>query len=117
MSYREQAEAAAKSGRSQNVVADIVTWDTEGQEVIGKVTGIEAFTEGGFDAECNKYTLDTDTGPVSLVMGTATDKALSKYDLRGLLLRIVYQGKKALADGRRVNRFQVYVGPPEGKGK
>ena len=117
MGYKEQAEAAAKSGRVQNVVAEIVTWDTEGQEVIGKVTNIEPFTEGGFEAECNKYTMDTDAGPVSLVMGTATDKALGKFDLRGLLLRIVYQGKKALADGRRVNRFQVYVIPPEGKGK
>lgn len=117
MSYKERAEAALAAGDVKNLVSDIITWETEGQVVVGRVKSKEPFTEGGFDAECFKYLIDTDDGEVSCVLGSAADKSLAKQDVVGRVLLIRYRGKKALQDGRRVNLFNVLDITETGKGK
>jgi len=117
MTYEELERAASEAGLLLNVVADIITWQEEGQKVVGKVLSTEPFTEGQFEADCLRYNILTDDGPVSLVLGSATDRALAKLDVQGKIVSITYLGKKLLPDNRQVNRFRVAIVPPAKEGK
>ncbi|MBA7579844.1 hypothetical protein ES708_21722 [subsurface metagenome] len=70
---------------------------------------IEPFSEGQFDTEVNSYIIETEGGIVTTVLGSATDKQLSKIDPVGSNIFIEYLGKKTLKDGRSVNLFNVDV--------
>ena len=109
VSYDEVFDKASAEGHVQNVATEIITWEKEGQTVTGVVRRIDPFTDGKFDSEALKYTLDTDNGPVSLVLGAATDKRLGGGLVDGALVRIVYRGQKPLEGGQRVNLFTVTV--------
>jgi len=109
MGYREEYEKAKEKGKVQRLTRQIWTWDEEGQILIGKCNSIDPFTEGQFDTEVNSYTIETDDGIMTTVLGRATDKQLAKVDPVGRMLAIEYRGKKPLADGRSVNLFKVDV--------
>lgn len=109
MGYREEYEKAKEKGKVQTLTREIWTFEEEGQELLGKCLKIEPFKEGSFDTEVNCYTIETESGIVTTVLGSATDKQLMKIDPVGRSLYIVYKGKKPLADGRSVNLFKVDV--------
>ena len=109
MGYKDDYEKAKEKDKVQTLTRQIHTWDEEGQVLIGKCIGIEPFTEGQFDTEVNSYTIETDDGIMTTVLGSATDKQLNKIDPKGRMLAILYRGKKPLADGRSVNLFKVDV--------
>ena len=107
MSYTEDYLKAKEKGKTDQAVVEILTWDTEGQEVIGKLIGIGPFTEGKFDMEVKKYTIETDHGKVSTVLGAATDKQLASKVKIGTSLYIKWKGQKEIGGGRHVNLFEV----------
>ena len=109
MVTREDYEAQKKKGKVTRLTRQIWTWDEEGQTLIGKVKAIEPFAEGMFDTEVNSYIIETEGGIITTVLGSATDKQLSKIDPVGSNIFIEYMGKKALKDGRSVNLFNVDI--------
>ncbi len=107
MTTREDYEKQKEKGKVTRLTRQIWTWDEEGQTLIGKVLKIEPFTEGQFDTEVNSYIIETEGGIITTVLGSATDRQLSKIDPVGKKIFIEYLGKKELKDGRSVNLFNV----------
>ncbi|MBA7555402.1 hypothetical protein ES705_48064 [subsurface metagenome] len=109
MVTREDYEKQKAKGKVTRLTRQIWTWEEEGQSLLGTVLKIEPFSEGQFDTEVNSYIIETEGGIVTTVLGSATDKQLSKIDPVGSNILIEYLGKKALKDGRSVNLFNVDV--------
>lgn len=109
MSYQEQYQKAKEAGQTEEVTTSIFRFEEEGQHLIGKLVDISPFAGGDFETDVNQYTLDTDNGRVSCILGSAADKQLTQQDIIGKLVCITYYGKVSLSDGRRVNRFSVEV--------
>ena len=105
-SYADEYLKAKEKGRTEQVSMEIHTWDTEGQELIGKLIDVLPFTEGKFETEVKKYIIQTDHGRVSTVLGAATDKRLEKVKA-GVMLYIKWKGQKELASGQHVNLFDI----------
>lgn len=105
--YSEEYLKAKEKGKTTQVSIEIHTWDTEGQELIGKLIDVLPFEEGKFDTEVQKYILDTDHGRISTVLGAATDKRISKTVKAGEMLYIKWKGQKELASGQHVNLFDI----------
>ncbi len=105
-SYADEYQKAKEKGRTEQVSMEIHTWDTEGQELIGKLIDVLIFTEGKFDTEVKKYIIDTDHGRVSTVLGAATDKRMEKVK-PGANLYIKWKGQKELKGGQHVNLFDI----------
>ena len=94
MVTREDYEKAKEKGKATRLTRQIHTWDEEGQSLVGVVLSIEPFTEGSFDTEVNSYIIETEGGIITTVLGSATDKQLSKIDPVGQKIFIEYMGKK-----------------------
>jgi len=107
MDYEKAYQKAYESQKTTQLVKQIITWDTEGQKVIGKVVAIEPFTDGRFTSEAKVYTLETNNGLVTCVLGEATDKQFLKEDPLGTLVAITFKGKKMLDDSRQCNIFDI----------
>lgn len=109
MTLEEQFRKAEEKGDIDELTTDIYSWSEEGEHLVGVVVSIGKFTGGKFETEVNQYIIKTDTGLVSTVLGSATDKQLEGIDLKGKLVYIEYRGKVHLEDGRSVNKFNVKV--------
>ncbi|MBA7551009.1 hypothetical protein ES705_43542 [subsurface metagenome] len=109
MGYKEDYAKAHEKGKTKRLTRQIYTWDEERQVLVGKLLSMEPFTEGTFDTEVKAYIIETDDGVITTVLGSATDKQLSKIDPVGRNIYIEYLGKKELKDGRSVNLFNVDV--------
>lgn len=107
MSYTEDYKKAKEKGKTKQVTTEIFSWDQEGDTVIGKVLKIAVFEGGKWGAGAMQYTIATDKGIITTILGTACDKQLVKLDLIGKVVYIEYGGKINLEDGRQVNRFKV----------
>ena len=107
MSYKEQMDQARHKGKAKAITVDIHTWTEEGQELIGMVNQIKPFVSGKFDTDVLQYTLETDDGLKSTVLGAATDKQLEGRIKEGSIVCITFHGKKEIGQGRNVNRFEV----------
>ena len=105
-SYAEDYLKAKEKGKTEQVSMEIHSWDTEGQELIGKLIDVLPFEEGKFDTEVNKYIIDTDHGRVTTVLGAATDKRMANVKA-GSSVYIKWIGKKALDGGKHVNIFEI----------
>jgi len=108
-SYQEAYEKAKADGRLTRKTSRIHTWNEEAPVLIGKVRAIKPFTGGKFEAEVNAYLIETDQGNISTILGSYTDTQLAEIDLIGKVIRIEYEGKKDLEDGRKVNLFNVDI--------
>lgn len=108
-SYQEAYEKAKADGRLTRKTSRIHTWNEEAPVLIGKVRAIKPFTGGKFEAEVNAYLIETDQGNISTILGSYTDTQLAEVDISGKVVRIEYEGKKDLEDGRKVNLFNVDI--------
>lgn len=104
--YSEEYLKAKEKGKTEQISIEIHTWDTEGQELIGKLIDVLPFKEGKFETEVMKYIIDTDHGRVSTVLGGATDKRLEKVK-EGTNLYIKWKGQKEIGNGQHVNLFEI----------
>lgn len=107
MSYEDAYNEAHEKGDTLALTKQIVTWEDEGQRIVGKVLSIDPFTDGIFEGEVKVYTLETDAGLVTTVLGAATDKQLEKKDPLGLTVAITFKGKKPLSKGGQCNIFEI----------
>lgn len=106
MGYKEDFE---KAKSKKQVTVQIVKWTEEGQTLTGKVLEVKPFTKSKFEQECNVYTIDTDEGRKSCVLGNATDTQLSSFEILNKIIRIEYKGKTELGDGRKANQFDIQI--------
>ena len=109
MGYKEDFEKSKDKGKTKVLTTIIYTWESEGQELFGKVLEVKPFVLGKFDTEVDCYLIQTDDGIITTVLGSATDKQLKEVDSVGSMIYIKYGGKKQLDDGRQVNLFHVEV--------
>lgn len=107
MNYEDAYNEAHEKGQTFALTKQIVTWEDEGQRIIGKVLSIDPFTDGIFEGEVNVYTLETNQGLVTTVLGAATDKQFMKTDPLGLTVAIIFKGKKPLSKGGQCNIFEI----------
>ncbi len=108
MRSQEESDALFQDERAEQLTTDILTFEVEGQTVIGRVLSVDLFDGGDFDTEVKKYTLINEDGQYTCVLGAAADKQLAAVDkLIGKVIGIRYKGKKALKDGKHVNVFDI----------
>ncbi len=105
----KERERDVEADDYQQITSEIHSWEHEGDTLVGTIMEILPFTLGKFDTEVNQYLLDTGDSIVSTVLGSATDKAIAGKVKPGVRVKIIYGGKKSLADGRSVNSFKVFV--------
>jgi hypothetical protein len=106
MNYDEQFEQAEEEGKVDFNSVEIVKWEEAGQKITGELLGVEVFQGNQFDEECNAYLVGTDTGPVTFVLGAATDKRLQDLS-EGMIIRVTYRGQKEIGNKKHVNIFEV----------
>lgn len=107
MKDKEAPQTEDKGEVWEDLTTIIHTWEEEGQMIEGRLERTEPFTEGKFDTEVLSYVLKTPEGLLTTVLGSATDKQLVGKVQEGDMIRITFQGKKELSDGRQVNIFNV----------
>ena len=107
----------------KQVSSIIWSWDLEKNNTLeGQLIAVAPVEVGEFGA-CNSYQVVTEEiGRVQCICGTAFDKMFDHSGISlGDMVRIEYQGKKALKDGRQVNLFKLFQGTegeaPNGKTK
>ena len=108
MSYEEMFDKAEAEGNTKPLSVEIVSWESEGQEVIGRLIDIEIFQGDKEKGECNAYILETDRGLVSFILGSATDKRLQDLEPDNIV-KVIYRGQKEIKGGNRVNLFNITV--------
>ena len=108
MSYEEMFEQAESEGNIQPLSVEIVSWTEENQTVIGRLVDIEIFQGDKDKGECNAYIVEADTGLVSFILGSATDKRLQDLEVDNIM-KVVYRGQKEIKGGNRVNLFNITV--------
>jgi len=108
MSYEEMFDKAEAEGQTKPLSVEIISWDSEGQTVIGKLIDIEIFQGDKEKGDCNAYILEADRGLVSFILGSATDKRLQDLEV-GNIMKVVYRGQKEIKGGNRVNLFNIMV--------
>lgn len=96
----------------KQVSSIIWSWDTEkNQSLEGQLIAVAPVDVGEF-GPCNSYQVITEEiGRVQCICGTAFDKMFDHSGISiGDMVKIEYQGKKALKDGRQVNLFKLFQG-------
>lgn len=107
MGYTENYLNQKKKGSAKNLTTDIITWDTEGQEIVGKVLSVDSFEDSQYSEQCMKYLIETDDGKVSCVLGASRDELLTENDLIGSGIYIRYGGKVPGKNGQTYNKFRI----------
>ena len=100
----------------KQVSSVIWSWDTEKNSSLeGQLIAVAPVDVGEF-GPCNSYQVITEEiGRVSCICGTAFDKMFDHSGISlGDMVKIQYQGKKSLKDGRQVNMFKLYQGTEGG---
>lgn len=104
--YYELFKLGSEEGRVKEISYNIIKWEEPDQSVCGEVIGFEDFEEGAFEGKCLAWKIDTDQGLVSCVCGSVADERMKNVAV-GDLISITFQGKKDIAEGRRMNMFQI----------
>ncbi len=107
MGYTELAIKRVAAGQTKELICEIVEWSKKGQQVVGKIEDVEPFLASDYDTDCMRYTLDTDDGRVTCVLGAQADNSLKGRDLINHLVTITYGGKVETKKGRTMNDFSV----------
>lgn len=100
MNYEDQFNALEQSQGAQDLVVEYLALK-EGEHVVGKLIAIEEVKLPQYEKPCNRYILDTDKGPASVLMGGATDKNIEGKLHIGWLTYIKFEGKRSLGDDRK----------------
>ena len=107
MTYEEQFQAAAKVEKPTDLVVEYKVLEP-GQSVVGILISVEEVQNEKIAEPCNRYVIDTDDGPCSVLPGNATDKQLVGKIKIGLLTRFEFVEKIAIQGGaKQLNRYRV----------
>lgn len=105
MNYNDLKDKCVREKKLTRLSSDIVTWEKEGQELVGKLLSIEDFEEGDYDQNCKKYLFDVGDRNVSTVFGSVGDKTMNDDKLIGEWIWIVFLGKHKGKKKKPFNKF------------
>lgn len=104
-SYKELYEAAKKSKTTRELTAEYLKLNKKGDNVLGRLVGVNAVQSTMGGGEYNQYLFETDDGLVKFAMGRAGDAEIGAVMETGKVYRIEFQGQEEISGGRRVNKF------------
>lgn len=114
-SYRELIDERADADAGEHLNVTIVSFDTEGQEIVGEFKAAELLESTKYDNPVQRYLINTDDGIVSCLLGSHTDKEVLPKLRQGDLIKITFKGQKDIGGGKTVNLFDVQSFGPVGK--
>jgi len=109
--YKELYATAVKEKQVRPVTAEYRKFEKSGDQVIGQFISKAPVSSSLGKGEYNQYLFKTDEGMVKFAIGSSNDNEIGAIMVRGLVYRIVYQGKEDLQNGRRVNKFTCELIP------
>jgi len=107
MGYKELYEAAQRDKAAQVLTPAYVSWETEGQMLVGKLISMTEVKSGRGEGVYLQYVMETDDGVVKFALGGNADRELAGQLIAGRVYAISYLGKQKLPNKRQVNRFRV----------
>jgi hypothetical protein len=113
VNYREQFAELTADEKPDELITSY--WTPEkGDSICGILTLVENAENDKFEEDVNRYVLDTDDGPQSVLLGSAADKQLEGKIEVGKLTYIEYLGKVEIQGGaKQLNRWKVQqIGDP-----
>lgn len=106
--YQQMYEESQGKNIGEDLTQIFISWDEEGQAVVGEFLYTETVVGKEDMGEVCRYVLKTDQGTCSCILGGATDKQLSDKLAPGDLISITYGGKSPIQGGsKQVNHFDV----------
>lgn len=94
-----------------NLVQRFISF-SEGENVVGELLSIESKQISDDKPPVNSYTVMTDDGPGSFLLGGATDKQLEGKLNIGDLMSVTYLGKQKIKGGaQQVNIWKINTVP------
>jgi len=109
MGYLSDYEKALKKGNVEKVGQVLKKWEVENDFLCGRVLDVTDFDRSTYDSEVKVYTIQTDDGVFSTILGSATDNKLANKEIVGRMIHIIYRGKVQLKNGNRMNDFEIGV--------
>ena len=107
MGYQELFDQAQENGKTTQLGKETYRFEKEGNIVIGKLLSIDVIESKKFKKPVNVYTLETDTGVISFVLGGATDSKLEGVLEQDSIYSFEFKGQAKLQNGRTMNNFSV----------
>lgn len=106
--YSDLAARADKEKTARRLTPEYVTFEKEGEKIIGAfVSKSEVSTEGG-GKPYNQYLFETDDGLIKFHMGSAADTEFADQFITGNVYLVKFGGKESIKGGRTVNKFDVF---------
>lgn len=107
MGYKDQLKAAQKSGNVRVLKPVWYEWTKKGQQVLGLLTGVVELEGKNFKGKFNKYSMQTDDGPVQFKLGAASDADTGVFMEVGNVYLIEYTGDEDTGKGNPRHTFQI----------
>lgn len=111
MMYSEMYERAQREHAVESV--NVNFWKPEkGDHIVGRLAFIEDYQGDNMMEPCKRYTIETDEGAQSVLLGSATDKKLDGKLAEGLIVSIGFGGKIPIKGGRQqCNIWSIQIIP------
>jgi hypothetical protein len=107
MINEEQIIDEVEAGGGEDLMTKIHKWDKPGDTIIGVLESHTEFESSKYDQKCNRYTLQTNAGRISVVLGAVVDRSLDVERMIGHTLYIKYMGQELTGTGKKMNVFVV----------
>lgn len=107
-SYEEMFHDSQGQNIGEDLTSIFIQWENPGQTVVGMFLYSETIVPKEEMGPVTRYSIKTDEGTCSAILGGATDKQLEGKLIPGDYISIVYGGKKSIDGGKKqVNHFDV----------
>lgn len=107
MLYKEMLKRAKESKEIKCLTPTYLTWEKEGQQVVGKFISTVEVDSSLSEGKYSQYLVETDEGLVKFALGTATDRELIPLLKPGYVYLFTFKGREELSGGKRVNKFSI----------
>lgn len=107
MDYEKQYDEAVKEERTENVKAQYLTLNEEGDVITGRFLGIGKVISNLNNKEYNQYLFDTTDGLVKFPLSSTVDVEAETIFEEGDVYRIEYLGEQKTQKGYKVKDFDI----------
>jgi len=107
MKYKDMYKEAQKTGELKAISPAYVSFEKEGQQIVGKLLSIIQVESGLATGTYNQYVVDTDDGVVKFHMGQSTDKEISGFIKIDRVYSFTFLEVLKVSRSRTVNKFRV----------
>lgn len=108
--YEDMLADDIAAGSAERLDEKFIEWGEIGQRVVGVYVGADERVSQKNDGTYLAHTIDVGGKRVQVICGHLVDSALTKTDVRGRLIELVFQGVRDLGGGKRLNQFTITVG-------